>query len=110
MDDAREDGEGGSRVSDGGSGWSRDADAERDVVTVEWDDVGRPTFDIVEAVAAATGRDPFELPPLHDTVDTDAVAVLLRGDAADVRLSFTYAGASVVVESGGSIEVRRVGA
>lgn len=90
--------DGASAPGDGGAA---------DPVRVEWMDVDMPTVDLVEAVAAATDRDVLELPPLNDTVDGDALATLVRGDdGASVRLSFTYAGASVVVDCGEAIEVR----
>ena len=76
-------------------------------IRVGWADVESPTFDVVEAVASATGRDALELPPLNAAVDGDALATLVAdGDAADLRISFSYAGTSVVVDCGEAIEVR----
>lgn len=83
----------------------RDADAG--TVRFDWVDVDDPCPEIVRAVAAVTGRDVLELPPLYDTVDADAVeALAVAGSTADLRLSFTYAETSVVVEPGEAIEVR----
>lgn len=80
---------------------------DSDPVGVEWADVDAPTFDVVEAVASATGRDALELPPLNDAVDGDALETLLGdGDAADLRISFSYADTSVVVDCGEAIVVR----
>lgn len=90
--------DGATAPSDGG---------DRDPVRVEWADVDGPTVDLVEAVASATGRDVLELPPLNDAVDGDALETLVAaGDGASVRISFTYADTSVVVDCGEAIEVR----
>lgn len=107
MDDVREDVDGRPQVSGPESGEPTGDDGGGDAVRVDWDDVERPSFDIVAAVADATDRNLVGLPPLHDTLDGDAVEALLRGDA-DLRLTFTYAGTSVVVDRGESIEVRPV--
>lgn len=67
-----------------------------------------PSVRIVEAVAAETGRDAIELPPLHDYVDSDAVDSLLATDAnadASLHLEFSYADALVTVRGDGSVEV-----
>ena len=106
MDDAREDVDGGPQVSGAESG--RLTGEGTDVVTVDWNDVEEPSIDIVEAVATATDRDLVGLPPLNDTLDGDAVETLLGDADGDLRLSFTYAGTSVVVDCGKSIEVRPV--
>ena len=84
----------------------RPDDADEHLVRVEWVDVDDPCLDIVRSVAAVTGRDALELPPLNDAVGGDAVRTLALGEpTADLRLSFTYAGTSVV-DCGGAIEVR----
>lgn len=57
---------------------------------------------VVERVAAKTGRDPLELPVLHDIVDPDAMDKLVEG-MSDGRLSFTYAGQEVTIASDGEI-------
>lgn len=67
-----------------------------------------PSVRIVEAVAAETGRDPTDLPPLHDYVDSDAIDALLgdgASDDADLHLQFSYAGVEVTVHGDGVIEV-----
>lgn len=80
---------------------------DADPVRVAWADVDTPTVDVVEAVASATGRDVLELPPLNDTLDGDALETLVAGaDGNGLRISFTYAETSVVVDCGEAIEVR----
>ena len=69
-----------------------------------------PSTAIVEAVAAATGRDPGTLSPLDEHVDTEALASLLaHGSDPDderPRVSFGYEGVDVTVDAGGGITVR----
>ena len=65
---------------------------------------------VVEAVAAATGRDETELEPLFDAVDPDALDDLFdRGSTArrraDVRVAFRYAGCRVAVGPDGTVAV-----
>lgn len=51
------------------------------------------------AVSRATGRDPLDLPPLAECVDTDALDSLtgLSDAADDVETTFEYAGCIVTV-------------
>lgn len=62
---------------------------------------------IVEATAAASGRDPFELEPLYDAVDPDALSALVEGEPgeADVSVTLRYEGRTVTVQRGGEITV-----
>lgn len=72
-----------------------------------WAESEQPSVAIVEAVSAATGRQITELPPLQEGADPDAVdALLTGGQSSQLRISFSYAGTSVVVEADGTIEVR----
>lgn len=57
---------------------------------------------VVERVAARTGRDPLDLPVLHDILDPDALDTLVEG-MVDGQVSFTYAGHEVTVTSDGEI-------
>lgn len=81
-----------------------------DVVRLDWTGFDEPSSGIVEAVARATDLRPTELPPLHRTVETDALNVLLSSDGADVgaplRVSFRYAGRLVTVSATGDVVVR----
>ncbi|MFB6139261.1 MAG: HalOD1 output domain-containing protein [Halosimplex sp.] len=66
---------------------------------------------VVEAIAAVDGREPDEIPPLFETVDTDALDRLAdgtgRSDAAGglSRISFSHAGHDVAVRGDGSVVV-----
>ena len=77
-----------------------------------WDQSSPPSAAIVEAIAEATERDPTALPPLHHSVDSDALDTLLtrgmqRGE--HVHLSFTYDGVLVSVGSDGTLSIRANG-
>lgn len=73
----------------------------------DWNDGVEPTTAVVKAVAAATGRQPTDLPTLYDRLDTDALDDLLdRGDGGAVEVAFEYAGVDVRVGSDGTVAVR----
>ncbi|WP_312910485.1 HalOD1 output domain-containing protein [Natronosalvus caseinilyticus] len=55
-----------------------------------------PTLAVVQAVAAAAGRQPEDLEPLYDFVDGDALNEVLEG-GDDVRVRFEFAGFDVDV-------------
>lgn len=59
-----------------------------------------PSTGVVMAVAAATGRTAASIEPLHETIDTDALDSLVDPTGSDpVRVTFTYAGTTVTVDS-----------
>lgn len=60
---------------------------------------------IVTKVARALDVDPVDLPPLSDTVDVDALAILVRD--ADTQVEFDYAGTHVHVDADAGVAVRR---
>ena len=72
-------------------------------------DAGEPvTTSVIVSVAAVDGAEPTALPPLHRTIDTDALeAVVCSAHEADtpLRVSFRYAGYRITVESDGSIAI-----
>lgn len=77
--------------------------SEHDTATAELErtvSIGRneqPSDVVVMAVAAETGRDPLELPPLSDTVDPAGLNSLFdsAGVPDSVLVSMTYAGYDV---------------
>ena len=81
-------------------------DASATTVQHNWRKSNRPSIAIVEAVSAATGQEPTDLPPLQETVDADALDTLLDGQSSSVAVSFQYADTVVSVDADGSIEVR----
>lgn len=64
---------------------------------------------VVEAVAAVSGRDATDLPPLYESVDADALNTLFDPAGVDsdrpMSVSFTYVGYGVRVDRDG-VEVR----
>jgi hypothetical protein len=65
---------------------------------------------VIEAVAAATGREPTELPLLERVVDPEAIDALFdgRGGAPEraAYLAFSYAGADVTLGDDGGVTAR----
>lgn len=84
-----------------------------DVVRLDWREFDEPSAGIVQAATRATGRQPTDLPPLHEAVETDALNVLLADDARDVvspvRITFRYAGLLTTVSGTGDVVVRNAG-
>ena len=76
-------------------------------VTWDRDSENTPVFAIISAVAAASGTDPLDLPPLYEVIDPDALNLVLtsRQDTAVDRLDFQYAGYEVVVLGSGEVHV-----
>lgn len=67
---------------------------------------------VVHAVADATGRDPLDLPPLYEVLETDALDALVAGEQRGRRpdrdvleLRFRYAGVDVRVRGNGEVDV-----
>lgn len=60
---------------------------------------------VVEAIAAATETDPFDMePPLYDAINPEALDRLFRPDA-NCRVTFEYEGHAVEVGSDGTVSV-----
>lgn len=79
-----------------------------------WDGGERPSTVVVEAVAAAIGRDAASLSPLDRHVDTEALDSFLTsatgpGDGC-LGVSFDYEGVEVTVDTDGGLDVRAAGA
>jgi len=72
----------------------------------DYQGVESPSTAVVKAVASATGRDPLDLPVLEEVLDTDALnALVTHSTDATTRVSFSYDGIDVVVDSAGGIVV-----
>lgn len=66
---------------------------------------------VIEAVADAEDTDPIELPPLYDAIDPDALDSVFfgtKGDAVDGRITFTYHGYEVQVDSDQAVALEAV--
>lgn len=87
-----------------------ETDSETPPTRFDRDRSDRATTALVEAVATVTGRKPTDLPPLYESVDTDALEALLSSTATrsgrPVSVSFEYAGVEVVVHADQDIEIR----
>lgn len=68
-----------------------------------------PSDTVIDAVAAATGTDPRELPQLYEVVDLDALDRLVGRDdrhrRTGLRIEFAVAGCDVTVEVSGRVVV-----
>lgn len=66
-----------------------------------------PVFAVVSAVAEASGTDPFELPPLNEVIDPEALNDLFasRPEASVEKVAFRYAGYDVAVHGNGDVRV-----
>lgn len=65
-----------------------------------------PLVTITEVVADAADTPIEDLPALRDSIDPDALVMLLADDIAeDVTVTFTYAGRDVLVSSEGIVYV-----
>lgn len=82
-------------------------DDDRSQVQRSWTEDG-PVIAVIEAVAAVTGRDVADLPPLHGYVDMEALERMLDGqrDGA-ISVSFGYESTTVSLESDGELFVTR---
>lgn len=78
-------------------------------VRTEWSESRLPSVAVVEAVGEATDRDMTDLPQLNDSIDPDALDVLVtQRPSAPLAISFRYAGTRVSVRRDGWIEIRAV--
>ena len=60
---------------------------------------------VVEGIAEAEGASPLESPPLAAAIDPDALESLFHGRPTPFRISFSYHGYTVCVESPGVVTV-----
>lgn len=66
-----------------------------------------PSHAVIEAVAEQRGCDVRDLPPLYDSIDTDALDRLFADPAATTSrvLRFSYDGSTVELQSDGQLTV-----
>ncbi|WP_247730830.1 HalOD1 output domain-containing protein [Halovivax limisalsi] len=61
---------------------------------------------ITDAIADATGREPFELEPLYETIDPEALSALFaERETADVSITFQYEGHAVRIDEAADVHV-----
>jgi len=99
---------------DSTDGGAQDPERRGSSVRSRWGRDGRPSTAVVEAVADALGREPFELSPLQHHVDADALDALAAGRTGDVGdgvcITFQYEGFDVAVDSDGVVLISPVAA
>ncbi len=64
---------------------------------------------VTQALAAVSGKDPLDLPPLYEAVDPDALELIVRQPESQPRqacfLGFSVDNWGVIVTGGGEIQV-----
>lgn len=60
---------------------------------------------IAETVATAAGTTPEALPPLYDTIDTEALAEVVASLDDDGTVEFSYLGYRIIVSGDGFVDV-----
>lgn len=71
-------------------------------------DTTSPSMAVIASLADLMDKDPTALEPLHATVDTDALDVLMRGRDArdgDISVTFTIAKYAITVYSYGVVAI-----
>lgn len=63
------------------------------------------TTAVVEAVSSTSGTPEFDLPPVYDAIDPDALDALFDGRGTSGHVTFRYAGYEVTVHADRPIEV-----
>lgn len=62
--------------------------------------------EVVEVVADAKGVDPFDLGPLTEAIDPDALDALVSHAPGALRIEFEYEGRTVTVDANGRVRTR----
>lgn len=60
--------------------------------------------EIVSSIAEQTGTDVLDLPPLNDSIDTDALISFLQSEASS-GVEFTYHDHTVSIDANGRVRV-----
>lgn len=63
-----------------------------------------PSERLIQAVSQETNTDPLELPRLYDTLDPDALDMVVAG-MNDGAVHFRYAECAVTITSAGSVQI-----
>lgn len=71
----------------------------------DWRAFETPTAAVTNAVATATNRSETELPPLYETVDSEALGTVLETGNPGTRFVFAYAGVRVTLVADGTIAI-----
>jgi hypothetical protein len=80
--------------------------SDETVIRHRWDGTTSPSMAVVEAVAAATDREPTDLSQLYRTINADTLDSLITGETGSpFQVTFVYEGVTVIVDQSGAIEV-----
>jgi hypothetical protein len=81
-----------------------DADA---IVRSSWDQMTKPSVELINTIATVTNQKPSEMAPLYRYVEVDALDALLTdaSPGANLQVSFDYDDLRVTIRSTGTIEV-----
>jgi hypothetical protein len=81
------------------------------VVRSYWQDSDCPTStQVIQCVAAASETPPEKLPPLHDTIDPDALDMLFpAGESGRCCLAFRFAATEIYLSSDGDLQAVTTG-
>ncbi|MHB9287412.1 HalOD1 output domain-containing protein [Halobacteriales archaeon Cl-PHB] len=71
---------------------------------MEFVEADRLVEQVVKDVAASKNVDPFQLPPLYDAIDPEALEKLIHS-AVDIQVDFQYADVAVSVDGNHNVEV-----
>ena len=78
-------------------------------VRVEWIGDQPASITVVEAIADLTERRPTDLPPLHDSVDTEALDRLMSRstglECSSITTTFEYVGMRVRIDTDQGIDI-----
>lgn len=71
-----------------------------------------PSMAVVETLAIASNREPTIIDPLYDSIDPDALDMLVSSDGnsapgAELSVRFTHGGHNVTVDASGTVVIRQ---
>lgn len=65
---------------------------------------------VVQRVAAVTGREAMQLPPLYNTIDPEALDAIIDSVSTDASsvCRFTYEGCRITINGSGEVSVEEI--
>lgn len=64
-----------------------------------------PSMAVIAALSEVLDVDPTQMAPLHESVDTDALDALLRGQRGDDSVTFTHMGRTITLYNSSVVAV-----
>ncbi len=66
----------------------------------------QPSTEIIRKIAAVTGEEPTELPPIYDTIDPEALDKIVNSVASeDFEIEFVYGDYRVMIDETGVVTI-----